>query len=256
MNVKTIQPDTALSLFVKSILVFENDEPQEKSVLPFYADGYPGLVFHQSENGMRVLPQDKQMPPFFLFGMTLHPLELQLEGKFRFIVFQLYPFVLKSFFGVNPTELNDDCYDLSRLEEFDPAAVIRRLGESQEPDHWQELITSLLLEITAAKQEKADPKVREAIRLIIHYNGQRPVSAIREELEMTERTFERTFTAQTGVSPKQFSRIIQFSLSLEDVKRNNYDRLTDIVYKNGFADQSHFIRVFKTFTGKTPSKFI
>jgi AraC-like DNA-binding protein len=28
-----------------------------------------------------------------------------------------------------------------------------------------------------------------------------------------------------------------------------------VVYQNGYADQSHFIRVFKSFTGKTPGQF-
>ena len=44
-------------------------------------------------------------------------------------------------------------------------------------------------------------------------------------------------------------------LVIERVAGKDYTTLTDIVYENGFADQSHFIKVFKAFTGKTPKAF-
>jgi AraC-like DNA-binding protein len=58
-----------------------------------------------------------------------------------------------------------------------------------------------------------------------------------------------------GVTAKQFAKIIQFQQSLEQITVKDYSKLTDIVYANGFADQSHFIKVFKAFTGKTPLAF-
>jgi len=58
-----------------------------------------------------------------------------------------------------------------------------------------------------------------------------------------------------GVTAKQFAKIIQFQQSLEQITVKDYSKLTDIVYANGFADHSHFIKVFKAFTGKTPLAF-
>jgi len=42
---------------------------------------------------------------------------------------------------------------------------------------------------------------------------------------------------------------------MEQLTQKNFTKLTDIVYKNGYADQSHFVKVFKSFTGKTPKAF-
>ena len=56
----------------------------------------------------------------------------------------------------------------------------------------------------------------------------------------------------TYLAPKHFSKIIQFQVSLNQLQANDYSKLSDIVYDNGFADQSHFIRVIKAYTGKTP----
>jgi len=32
-------------------------------------------------------------------------------------------------------------------------------------------------------------------------------------------------------------------------------KLSDVAYENGYADQSHFIRSFREFTGYTPSQY-
>jgi AraC-like DNA-binding protein len=40
------------------------------------------------------------------------------------------------------------------------------------------------------------------------------------------------------------------------VKNGEFDKLTDVAYKTGFADQSHFIRSFKEFTQITPNDYL
>lgn len=255
MEFHTCTPEPALSLFVKSILVFENTDASKKTVLPFYADGYPGLLYHRTPNGMHVLPQGKKMPELFLYGQTIHPIELQIEGNYRFIVFQLYPFVLKSFFGLSPIDLNDDCFDLSKPKHLNGEQLLQQLEQSENVNDWQNQLTAFLTALAEKGKEKNDPRIQQAIGLIIEQEGRGSIKAVRDALNITERTFERLFLSQTGVSPKQFSRIIQFQHSLDDITKNEYALLTDIVYKNGYADQSHFIRVFKSFTGKTPTQF-
>lgn len=90
-------PDKTISLFVKNIWVLESQNTTAKTNLPFFADGYPGLMFHQTENGLKVHPHNKLMPAVFLYGQTIKPIELQINGSYLIIVFQLYPFVLRSF---------------------------------------------------------------------------------------------------------------------------------------------------------------
>jgi AraC-like DNA-binding protein len=236
-------------------MVFENDNKEQVTVLPFYADGYPGIMFQITDKGLYVLPHHKKMPDLFLYGQTIHPIELKIEGAHKLIVFQLYPFVIKSFFGVTPKDLNDDCYDLTKLEEFDIKEALHQLRAQADLEKWKTTITSLLVSLFQMTKKKIDFTVQQALQIIIENNGQQTIKELREQLHITERTFERRFTAQVGVTPKQFSKIIQFQVSLCDITKSEYTNLADTVYKNGFADQSHFIRVFKAFTGQTPGKF-
>ena len=116
-------------------------------------------------------------------------------------------------------------------------------------------ITELLLSFFEKKKQNLDYKIKQAIESIIQTKGQENISLIAEKLKLNIRTFERRFLNETGLKPKQFAKIIQFQASLEQLTVEDFTKLTDIVYQNGFSDQSHFIRVFKAFTGKTPKAF-
>lgn len=254
MESSIIQPGNEINLFVKNIVIFEESSTSGTTVLPFFADGFPGFVFHNTPNGLRVQPQNKIMPVGFLYGQTLHPTELHLSGSFKLIVFQLYPFVLTSFFGVNPKELNDSCYDLLQVPEWKDYQ--EELTNSKQTSMHVKLITQFLSTIFAAHQQKMDAVVRESIIKILEKKAQINVKELCEVLHVTVRTFERRFLKEVGISPKDFIQITRFQQSLEQLSVNDYNKLTDIVYTNGFVDQSHFIRVFKAFTGKTPSRFL
>ena len=107
-----------------------------------------------------------------------------------------------------------------------------------------------VFDIFQAKKETLDLTIRHAILLILDKQGQISNMQLCQNLHITERTLERRFLSQVGISPKQFSQIIQFQQSLEQLTLKEFANLTEVVYTNGFADQSHFIRVFKAFTGK------
>lgn len=68
------------------------------------------------------------------------------------------------------------------------------------------------------------------------------------------RKLERIFTKYIGVSPKMFMEIVRFEESSRDVLYNK-SSLTDISHRHGFYDQSHFGKVFKSYTDYTPRNF-
>lgn len=254
MHFTEINPAPEIALFVKNILLYESTA-DERAVLPFYADGYPGLMYFESEKGLLVSPHDKQMPAFFIYGQTLEPLQLVFETSFKMIVFQFYPFILRSFFGIDPKSINDNCYNLMELQDSAITATIGRLAKGTPDTPWTTTITDYLLSVFAEKQQRLDKAVRKGILSISENRGQVAIGDVCEGIGVNQRTFERRFAAETGLLPKQFAQIIQFSASLEQIAGNDYDKLTDIVYENGFSDQSHFIKVFKAYTGMTPKAF-
>ena len=252
MITRTVEPDKKIAFIVKNILVFEA-ETNNETVLSFFADGYPGMMYQQTENGMLAQPQNKKMPLLFIYGQTIKPVELIMQGSYKLIAFQLYPFVLKSFFNVQAETLNDDCYDVSEAKDGDK--ILDTLANKNNIQKQIEIITTYLYDLFEEKKSELDLTVRKAIQVILDNGGQVLIKELFKKLHVTERTFERRFLNEVGILPKQFCQVVQFQQSLEQLRSKEYLKLTDIVYGNGYADQSHFIRVFKAYTGNTPKKF-
>lgn len=254
MDFQSIKPPAPVELLVRNIWVFKNLDDSEANNLPFFADGFPGLVYQHAEKEAHILPQNKTLPHLFIYGQTLEPVQIKFEGNFRLIVFQFFPFVLKQLFSVDPKKLEDDCMDLAHWYTEDIKAA----------DHSFELptdefiiakITQQVLGLLEEGKVNINKDVLNSVDLIIENSGLIKNKTIAQSLGISVRTLERNFLKETGLTPKQFAQIFQFHTSLAQLTTRQYQKLTDIVYRNGYADQSHFIRVFKKFTGKTPRSF-
>lgn len=245
-----------LEPYVNSIMVSESEDPQKHTNIPLYADGYPGIMFQQSESGFYLLPRNKKLSELFLFGQTLEPVSLDVKGVYRFVVVQLYPFASKYLLGVDPKELNDECFDLLQLTYMNTKKYWTQLKNTTDVNVQIEIISDLMQELITLNKVPSDDRIQQSIYTILKNRGQITIKRLIEELHVTERTFERKFMSQVGLTPKQFAKIVQFQYSLNKLTRDNFENLTEIGFDSGFSDQSHFIREFKKYTGKTPSNYL
>lgn len=72
-------------------------------------------------------------------------------------------------------------------------------------------------------------------------------------LYISQDPFEKKFRSRIGCSPKKFAAIIRIRNLINNY--SSYSSLTEAAYEAGFYDQSHFIKEFRQFTGKSPSAF-
>lgn len=70
------------------------------------------------------------------------------------------------------------------------------------------------------------------------------------------RKLERMYNKYVGVSAKTYGTLNRFQNSLNQLFYNDYSKLSDIAYGNGYFDQMHFIKEFKRFAGNTPKNFV
>ena len=251
MTSNTLQPELPLTNWVARIEVFES---QTAATLPFYADGYPGIIFHQTENGLYFDGSNKQ-PPLFLYGQTVKPVLMSLAGPFKVIVFYLYPYAIKSLFRFGAHELTDGCLDLGlhATASFKPA--VEAIQEATITEHQVAAISKYLLAVIERQRILVDTTIQYAVNRITKTNGQVSLKELRNMLFVTERTFERRFEQHVGISPKLFARICQFHASRQQLHQHDYLKMSDLAYGNGYTDQSHFIRSFREFTGVAPLEY-
>lgn len=249
-----LKKDQRIAPFIKDILILEDDRDKEHR-LPFYADGYPGIIYSQTENDVLLMPSNRELSDFYLYGQTIDPIEMVIDGPYKILLFQLYPFATRLLIGVDPKKLNDDCYDLKKIQGVNTIETISRLKASN-TDAQIRIISDYILELLKQSSTSSDNVIKFAVTTIINSKGTIPIHKLRDQLFITERTFERRFAKEIGVTPKQFAKITQFSFSLNHIQESDYTSLTNVAYDNNFSDQSHFIRTFKRYTGHTPKEIL
>ena len=186
----------------------------------------------------------------------MEPITLKVDGVFKLICIRLYPFTVRMLIGVDPKELKDDCYDLRLVKNVGTENTLKELEETEDWGIIVEILADYFNKLLKNASTNPDYRVQLAINLILKTNGTISIKELREKLGVAERTLERRFLKEIGVTAKQFSKIIQFSSALEQMTEADYVNLTEISYESGFSDQSHFIRSFKRYTGKTPKEYL
>ncbi len=237
-------------------MIGENLDADSLTNIPLFADGYPGIMFQQSKNGFYLLPKKEKLSELFLYGQTLQPISLNVNGLHSYVVVQLYPFASKYLLNIDPKELNDSCYDLLQIEYLDIEKFKKQLLETEDLKEQILIISNLIRQLIKFHKVPENDKIEKAISIILNSKGLMKIEKLANEVCMTERTLERNFTSLIGLSPKQFSKIIQFQGSINKLTQATYNSLLDIGLDSGFSDQSHFIRTFKKYTSQTPSFYL
>jgi AraC-like DNA-binding protein len=70
------------------------------------------------------------------------------------------------------------------------------------------------------------------------------------------RQLERMYNKYVGVSANTYSTLNRFHTSLNQLLIQDYSKLSDLAFDNGYFDQMHFIKDFKRFAGDTPKSFV
>jgi|GEM_PF-1225959 len=91
--------------------------------------------------------------------------------------------------------------------------------------------------------------------LICLSGGNIKLEDLERETGYSERYCRENFKSTYGVSIKHYSRIVRFQNAMRMVMREDWTGVSDIVYRLGYFDQSHFINEFKRFSLVSPSKF-
>ena len=75
-----------------------------------------------------------------------------------------------------------------------------------------------------------------------------------ESLGVSLKTASRRFKNAVGTSPKQYQQQKRLEEAMDLLETTTW-RLTDIAYECGFYDSPQFSRLFKRFSGQTPSLY-
>jgi transcriptional regulator GlxA family with amidase domain len=79
------------------------------------------------------------------------------------------------------------------------------------------------------------------------------VADLATALGVSPRQLHRRFLADVGVSPKRLERLARFARAWRQAVMGPPLTWADLAFANGYADQSHLVREFRTFGARPPA---
>lgn len=242
MKYKETKPCTELQPFIHAFweLKGEDTDGQWERNFP---DACPGLVMNlgdscTTDNGAVVMEHGKT----YAVGAMTSFKDSFIHANTHLLGVCLRPASFSTFYRYAPqTELlnNTVAFDRTRAFDFDrilkdPIGYLNRFFTDRAGD----------------KINSIQPVIRD----IHHTNGQLGIYELARQNHTTVRQLERSFKANTGLTPKAYSNIIRFQHALALVKNAGARSLLDIAFECGFYDHSHLTSEIKKHTGLLPSQ--
>lgn len=246
MHIEKHIPVAILQPFIKSFMIIESEFPVQNQILPDTA-----VVMAFRLRGTVTEKDQGLLPAAALGGLRKTYRLLSYGGNTANLLIVFREDGAAAFFKEPMHELFGGSASLDnfiRRQQLDD--IREQLAAAPDNRACIDIIQRFLL--TAWKQAKPDLLVQEAVRNIRQADGNLRIKELLQELHISQDAFEKRFRKITGASPKQFASIVRLR-SL--IGKADGSTLTALAYDAGYFDQAHFIKDFKSFTGKTPGEF-
>jgi AraC-like DNA-binding protein len=244
------KPNAQLTELVRTVLIIEGSSKSEPNSLPIFTNGMPALFLKTKKH-----KEDcENITHLTLFSKS--PSDIwSVDSQTTIIAYLFKPFVVASVFNISVNNLSEKPFDLSIWNAHKHNALKTQLIYATDTSRKIEVLDNLLIEQHNENQQVCKI-VQYATDQIINNSNKEIISEILQTLNLNERTFQRVFKKYVGITPTQFRRICQFQQSFGQLRGKQFNKISEVAYDNGFADQSHFIRSFKEFTQTTPIDYL
>jgi AraC-like DNA-binding protein len=187
----------------------------------------------------------------FAAGLWDGPVETGHDGEQAGYQLYLEPLAASRLLGVPLRELANASVPLEDL--FGPfaAELEERLREAPDAGTRHAIAQRLLAGRLVAHRAPPD-ELRHVVRRLDATHGGVRVGDLAAEVGWSRRHLSQRFQDELGLAPKTVARLARVAHAGELLRAGR--DLADIAYACGFADQPHFNRDVREFTGRTPGE--
>lgn len=212
------------------------------------------MVFNLADDMDGILPFANDVvrtPKCFIQGINTHVINANYHGQQHLFGIRLQPHMVQSLLGIMPSELNNIIVDLTLIKgEF--KIIWEQLIEAQSFEERVQIIETVFPILSDAD----NPRAKKLSQLFLAESIQnfQSIDQLSQQVFYSSRHLNRKVHSIFGMSAEELIIYKKF-LHAVNLMHAEKTTLTDITYRSGFYDQSHFSRVFKKYTGMTAKNY-
>lgn len=250
-------PALVLQPFVECYFIWLSQKPVSDIVIESPPNGFCSMVFNFGDD---YFLQNKkyeklQVPKHFIAGQSIYSYRLLMNGIIDIAGIVFKPAGIASLFDLSVYEYTEERLPLQNiLPQYALHPAIQSLEKSDANER-----ARLLEQFVTDQFNKNKPIpdfIDNAANLIVEKNGMVDITQMMKDIYMSRRSFERNFFKKVGVSPKFYARLRRLSHLMNLIAGRKHVDWNEIFSSVEFYDQSHFIKDFIEFTGRTPQQYL
>jgi AraC-like DNA-binding protein len=252
-------PSELLRPFIECYFSWHSENtPVENLIVESPPSGYCSIVFNCGDDYyIRNKKYDSlNAPRQFISGQSIYSYSLFFDGIINLCGIVLKPTALASVFNLPTYEYTEERIPLDTVF---PGTIINKLAISickeENINEKIKLLENFLLKFFN-KNKPAPDYIDKAANFIIEKNGMVDVSEMMKHVFMSRRNFERKFFKKVGLSPKYYARLRRIGYVMNLIAGKKQADWAAIFSECEFHDQSHFIKDFVEFTGRSPQQYL
>lgn len=213
------------------------------------------IIYQNNVEAKKIHPFENPMKNHscFLSGLHTKPIKMKYNHFHTFGI-RMRPVAVKALFSKPLSEIRDYFIEGDNILNNVNMLVekVNSLNNFSERARWFE--NFMLKKINETADLHVAINLDKAIKNHIIQKQNGSSKTMQDIMGYSRAQTFRLFNAWFGISAHSYQKLLQFIRATESL-HNKDAKLTDVGFKNGFYDQSHFIRTFKEFADMTPGEY-
>ena len=231
-----LQASIACQPFIKKFWSLEKRAKAGDKVILF-PDSHPEVLLNLGGQIQLISGNDSTpLPRFVSLGIQQFKLQLIVTEDVRFFSARLYPWA-----ALGLPELVAPIGSVNDLSALLPELLPTTLAD------FAKMIEAFLIQNTDV--------ISNLVQVFYKQESHVHVLDVLEQLHLSRRTLERFFEKNASISAKKLLQIRRFEKAMSLLYFYPESSLAELSLSLGYADQAHFQREFKQFSGMTPGQF-
>ena len=245
-----IVPNAQLQPFIRYYWIQNTNENLDVLTFPI---GCPQLIFHRRTRFY--IPELKsEQARFSISGQVNFPAKIQSSGDVETIVVVFYPHAIGTVFNIPLSSFYNEEIDGYSLGDKTLNALADDVLNAEDSTEAIKMIEKCLWSRLAESEIYNFKRVGVSLTQLFS-DKSISVESMAQIACLSRKQFDRVFFKAVGMKPKEYSSVVRFQKSLWLMQNGNRD-FADIAYSCGYADQSHFIRECRRYSGTTPVELL